>query len=63
MATTLPLYKNHEEFIEAFNKEVKKLDLSNSLENIKREETITSKLDKDITLIENIDEKGAVHNW
>ncbi|MDM5231016.1 hypothetical protein [Lysinibacillus pakistanensis] len=62
MATTLPLYNNHEEFIEAFNKEVKKLDLSKSLENIKKEEeTITSKLDKDITLIENIDEKGAVH--
>jgi len=62
MATTLPLYNNHEEFIEAFNKEVKNLDLSYSLENIKKEEeTITSKLDKDITLIENIDEKGAVH--
>lgn len=62
MATTLPLYNNQEEFIEAFNKEVKKLDFSYSLENIKKEdETITSKLGKDITLIENIDEKGAVH--
>ena len=62
MATTLPLYNNQEEFIEAFNKEIKKLDFSYSLENIKKEEeTITSKLGKDITLIENIDEKGAVH--
>ncbi|MEY9971581.1 hypothetical protein ABH966_001954 [Lysinibacillus sp. RC46] len=62
MATTLPLYSNQEEFIEAFNKEIKKLDFSYSLENIKKEEeTITSKLGKDITLIENIDEKGAVH--
>jgi len=62
MATTLPLYNNQEEFIEAFNKEVKKLDFSYSLENIKKEEeTITSKLGKAITLIENIDEKGAVH--
>ncbi|MFJ8087983.1 hypothetical protein ACIQ7N_07225 [Lysinibacillus sp. NPDC095746] len=61
-ATTLPLYNNQEEFIEAFNKAVKKLDFSYSLENTKKEEeTITSKLGKDITLIENIDEKGAVH--
>ncbi|MFB7157591.1 hypothetical protein [Lysinibacillus sp. NPDC056232] len=62
MATTLPLYNNQEEFIEAFNKEVKKLDFSYALENTKKEEeTITSKLGKDITLIENIDKKGAVH--
>lgn len=62
MATTLPLYNNQKEFIEAFNKEVKKLDFSYSLENIKKEEeTITSKLGEAITLIENIDEKGAVH--
>ncbi|MFF2178741.1 hypothetical protein ACFVT8_20115 [Lysinibacillus sp. NPDC058147] len=62
IATTLPLYNNQEEFIEAFNKEVKKLDFSYSLENIKKEEeTITSKLGEAITLIENIDEKGAVH--
>ena len=33
-----------------------------SLKNLKEdEETITSKLDEDITLIENIDENGAVH--
>ncbi len=62
MASTLPLYSNQEEFIGAFNKEVKKLDFSYSLENVKKDgETITSKLGKDITLIENIDEKGAIH--
>ncbi|MFJ8264779.1 hypothetical protein [Peribacillus asahii] len=62
MTTTLPLYNNQKEFSDAFNKEVKDLDLSYSLENLKKEDdTITSKLDKDITLIENIDGNGAVH--
>ncbi|MFJ7682040.1 hypothetical protein [Peribacillus butanolivorans] len=33
-----------------------------SLENVKKEdETITSKLNDDVTLIENIDDNGAVH--
>lgn len=62
MTTTLPLYNNQKEFLVAFNKEVKELKLPYSLENLKKEdETITSKLDKDITLVENIDDSGAVH--
>jgi hypothetical protein len=62
MTTTLPLYNNQEEFLEAFNEEEKELKLSYTLENIKKEnDSITSKLDDDITLIENIDDNGAVH--
>ncbi|MGE7765759.1 hypothetical protein [Peribacillus sp. NPDC096540] len=56
MTTTLPLYNNQKEFLE------KKLKLPYSLENVKKEdETITSKLNDDVTLIENIDDNGAVH--
>ena len=62
MTTTLPLYNNQNEFLEAFDKEVNDLKLPYALKDIKEEEeTITSKLDEDITLIENIDENGAVH--
>ncbi|PCD05703.1 hypothetical protein CMV16_21980 [Peribacillus simplex] len=62
MTTTLPLYNNQKEFLVAFNKEVKELKLPYSLENVSKEdETITSKLNDDVTLIENIDDNGAVH--
>ena len=62
MTTTLPLYNNQMEFSDAFKKEVNELKLNYSLENQKEEEeTITSKLDEDITLIENIDDNGAIH--
>lgn len=62
MTTTLPLYNNQKEFSDAFNKEAEELKLPYPLKNLEKEkETITSKLDEDITLIENIDEKGAVH--
>lgn len=61
MATTVPLFQNQKEFLSAFNNEVKVLDLAYSLENTKKEkESITSKLGEDITLVENIDDKGAV---
>src|SRR4051812_15065508 len=60
MTTTLPLFNNQKEFSDAFNKEV--IKLTYSLKNLKKEEqNITLKLDKDITLIENINDKGAIH--
>jgi hypothetical protein len=59
---TVPLYYNQDEFVTAFNKEVKELQLPYSLKNSKQDnETIMSKLDEDITLIENIDENGQIH--
>lgn len=62
LTTTLPLYNNQNEFLEAFNNEVKELKLDYALKDIKKEEeSITSKLDEEITLIENIDDNGAIH--
>jgi hypothetical protein len=59
---TVPLYYNQDEFLKAYNKEVKELDLSYSLKNPKQDdETITSKMGDDITLIENMDESGQIH--
>ena len=61
MATTVPLFHNQEEFLNAFNKEAEELKLPYTLVNVKKEkESITTKLTKDITLIENIDDDGAV---
>src|SRR4051794_27716182 len=60
MTTMLPLFNNKKEFSDAFNKKV--IKLTYSLKNLKKEEqTITLKLDEDITLIENIDDKGDIH--
>ncbi|MBO1001788.1 hypothetical protein [Pseudogracilibacillus auburnensis] len=61
MKTTFPLYHSHTEFIEEFNKEAQELDLPYGIENIEeKNNVISSKLNEDITLIENIDHKGNV---
>ncbi|MFC0187122.1 hypothetical protein ACFFJY_02425 [Fictibacillus aquaticus] len=59
---TAPLYYSHQEFTESFAEEVKALKLNYKLEGTKKEkETITSLVTDDVTVIENIDESGKVH--
>jgi hypothetical protein len=53
---TVPLYYSHDEFVTAYEDELKDQNLSYELKNEKQEEeTITSKLTDDITLVENMD--------
>jgi tetrahydromethanopterin S-methyltransferase subunit G len=59
---TVPLYYSHEEFLKAFNKEKEDLKLQYTLSNtVPDKQTISSKIGKDISLIENIDETGQIH--
>lgn len=62
MTSSSPLYYNEDEFIEDFTKEVKELNLPFTLEDMREnDDTISYKLDEDITLIENVDENGQIH--
>ncbi|WP_246939342.1 hypothetical protein [Bacillus pinisoli] len=59
---TVPLVYTYDEFEDAYNQGLAKLDLSFKLHNVNKEkETITSNITKDITLVENIDDLGAIH--
>lgn len=62
MIRTVPLFYSHDEFLKEFNNEVEALNLSYSLSDTEIEtSSITSKLEKDIVLIESIDEKDNIH--
>lgn len=59
---TIPLYYSHDEFVTAYEDELKDQDLGYGLKNVKQdEETIASKLTDDLTLVENINDSGEVH--
>jgi hypothetical protein len=59
---TVPLFYNQDDFIKAYENESNELDLPYTLKETKSEgNSITSKMTKDITVIENIDQSGQVH--
>ena len=60
--STIPLFYNHEEFVEAYQAEAKEVNVPFELKQ--EEETdhsITSKLSEDLTIIENKDDAGQIH--
>jgi phosphoglycerol transferase MdoB-like AlkP superfamily enzyme len=58
---TPSLFINQDKFVDAFQDQLKEANLPYSLKNQKRDQhTIISKLDDDITLVENLDETGRV---
>ncbi|WP_042347610.1 hypothetical protein [Bacillus massiliigorillae] len=61
-AVTLPLFKNHSELVSAFNQTKKELNLSNEITEISKDSNVESfKIDKDVTLIENLDDSNQIH--
>ncbi len=59
--TTVPLFYNHDDVVEAFTEKVSEQDLSYSMQVIEEEKhLITSELSNDIILLENIDNNERV---
>ncbi|WML54341.1 hypothetical protein RCG17_06760 [Neobacillus sp. PS3-12] len=59
--TKVPLFYSHDDVIAAFNKAKKELHTPYQLKTIeKNDQTITSQITKDITLVENLDKGGQV---
>lgn len=59
--TTVPLFYNHDDVVEAFTEKVSEQDLSYSMQVIEEEKhLITSELSNDIILLENIDNNDRV---
>jgi hypothetical protein len=59
--TTVPLFYSHDDMVTAFNNTKKELHTSYPLKTIeKNDQTITSQLTKDITLVVNLDKGGQV---
>ncbi|MCA0993493.1 hypothetical protein [Pseudalkalibacillus hwajinpoensis] len=60
--TTIPLFYNHEEFVEAYQAEAKEVDVPFELKQAEEtDHSITSKLSEDLTIIENKDDAGQIH--
>ncbi|MEB2280100.1 hypothetical protein LAV73_08835 [Lysinibacillus xylanilyticus] len=58
----LPLFNDHSELVSAFNIAKKELNASNEITSITKDGNVqTFKIDKDITLIENLDEIDRIH--
>ncbi|MDQ0483996.1 hypothetical protein [Guptibacillus hwajinpoensis] len=60
--STIPLFYDHDEFVEAYQAEAKEVNVPFELKQ--EEETdhsITSKLSEDLTIIENKDDAGQIH--
>lgn len=57
-----PLYTDHRELVAAFNTAKKELNTSNEITQFTKDGNVqTFKMDEDITLIENLDERGQIH--
>lgn len=58
----LPLFNDHSELVSAFNTAKKELNVKNEITQITKEDNVqTFKIDKDITLIENLDNNDRIH--
>jgi hypothetical protein len=58
---TVPLFNSHDDVVAAFDNAKKELHTPYQLKTIeKNDQTITSKITKDITLVENLDKGGQV---
>ncbi|MFJ7951302.1 hypothetical protein ACIQZG_07215 [Lysinibacillus sp. NPDC096418] len=58
----LPLFNDHSELVSAFNISKKELNVSNEIMKVSKNGNVkTFKIDEDITLIENLDENGQIH--
>lgn len=64
ISTTIksPLYNDHSELVAAFNISKKELNASNEITQVTKDGNVqTFKIDEAITLIENLDENGQIH--
>ena len=64
ISTTIksPLYNDHSELVAAFNIAKKELNVSNKITQFTKDDNVqTFKIDEAITLIENLDENGQIH--
>ncbi|MFC7371415.1 hypothetical protein ACFQPF_06985 [Fictibacillus iocasae] len=59
---TVPLFQNHDEFTSAFSEANKEMKLNYKLQETRKDkETITSLVSDDVTIMENVNDTGQVH--